>query len=78
MNNKIYIKLKHSYEVELSSLTKKALTRTDISEVNDLIEKIHKVSDKLLTLDSLFKKINLDENGNHVLKDSDGSIQWKF
>jgi endonuclease III len=78
MNNKTYIKLKEKYETELIDLTKTALLETDIDSLDSLVKKIYQTNGKASTLKSLFGKINEDEDGNHVLKDSDGCIQHRF
>ena len=78
MNNKTYIKLKEKYETELLELTKNALSETDIDSLDSLVKKIYQTNGKASTLKSLFGKINEDVDGNSVLKDEDGSIQWRF
>lgn len=78
MNNKTYIKLKEKYETELIDLTKTALLETDIDSLDSLVKKIYQTNGKASTLKSLFGKINLDEYGNSVLKDSEGCIQHRF
>ena len=78
MNNKTYIQLKEKLENELSDLTNIALKEKDENKLDTQLKKISQINGKLSTLKSLFGKINLDEDGNPVLKDSDGSIQWKF
>ena len=78
MNNKTYTNLKEKLENELSDLTNVALQEEDENKLDTDFKKISQINGKLSTLKSLFGKINLDEGGNPVLKDSDGSIQWKF
>ena len=78
MNNKTYTNLKEKLENELSDLTNVALMEKDENKLDGHLKKISQINGKLSTLKSLFGKINLDEDGNPVLKDSDGSIQWKF
>lgn len=78
MNNKTYTNLKEKLENELSDLTNVALQEEDENKLDTHLNKISQINGKLSTLKSLFGKINLDEEGNPVLKDSDGSIQWKF
>jgi len=78
MNNKTYIKLKEKYETELLDLTNKALSETDTDSLDSLVNKIYQTNGKSSTLKSLFGKIKEDVDGNHVLKDEDGSIQWRF
>ena len=78
MNNKTYTNLKEKLENELSDLTNVALQEEDENKLDTHLNKISQINGKLSTLKSLFGKINLDEEGNTVLKDSDGSIQWKF
>lgn len=78
MNNKTYTNLKEKLENGLSDLTNVALQEKDENKLDTHLKKISQINGKLSTLKSLFGKINLDEEGNPVLKDSDGSIQWKF
>ena len=78
MNNKTYTQLKEKLENELSDLTNVALIEKDENKLDGHLKKISQINGKLSTLKSLFGKINLDEDCNPVLKDSDGSIQWKF
>lgn len=78
MNNKTYIHLKEKLKNELLDLTNVALQEKDENKLDTHLKKISQINGKLSTLKSLFGKINLDEEGNTVLKDSDGSIQWKF
>lgn len=78
MNNKTYTQLKEKFKNELSDLTNVALIEKDENKLDGHLKKISQINGKLSTLKSLFGKINLDEEGNPVLKDSDGSIQWKF
>jgi hypothetical protein len=78
MNNKTYTNLKEKLENGLSDLTNVALQEKDENKLDTHLKKISQINGKLSTLKSLFGKINLDKEGNPVLKDSDGSIQWKF
>ena len=78
MNNKTYTNLKEKLENELSDLTNVALQEEVENKLDAHLKKISQINGKLSTVKSLFGKINLDEEGNSVLKDSDGSIQWKF
>lgn len=78
MDNKTYTQLKEKLENELSDLTNVALIEKDENKLDGHLNKINQINGKLSTLKSLFGKINLDEDGNPVLKDSNGSIQWKF
>ena len=78
MNNKTYTQLKEKLENELSDLTNVALKEKDKNKLDTQLKKISQINGKLSTLKSLFGKINLDEDGNPVVKDSDGCIQWKF
>lgn len=78
MDNKTYTQLKEKLENELSDLTNVALIEKDENKLDGHLNKISQINGKLSTLKSLFGKINLDEDGNPVLKDSNGSIQWKF